>query len=197
MAGEMPPAGGGGQGELLQRKLGPMPVWVWALIGLAGAWLYAKWRSNQQAASAAQQTQVADTSSAESQQVAPQFVIENNLPPEANPGTATPPSQAGSPTPAPPVVAPPGKGTHPPIGHPPIPAGPPKPISGKRPLVYRVQHGDTLDSIAASHGVKGGGGELFTFNTTPGNRPPATINTLRKRGPNLIYPGEEILIPQN
>lgn len=188
------------EGSLLQRKVGPMPVWVWALVGLAAAWLYAKWRGGKQAAA----TDTTGAGSSESAASAPEFIIEENLPTvpvTVSPGGGTPSGPITTPTPVP-VTSPPGKGPKPPIGggKPPRqsgggvvgkPGGTPK---AKGAIPYRVREGDTLASIAQSHGTTWQ--KLFAYNTTPGNRPANTIAELKKRGPSLLFPGEEILIPQ-
>jgi cytoskeletal protein RodZ len=184
----------GAQHTLLTSKWGPLPVWAWALAGLAAAWLYAKWRSNQAATA---DTTTADTSGdAQSQDVAPQFIIENNLPPTSTPSAPV------STTPAPPVVTPPGTTPSPPTNVRPIgPQGGPvftKPAPSpakKQPIAYKVVHGDSLSKIAAKYHVPGGREALWKYNTTPGNRPASSIATLKKRGPNLLFAGETILIP--
>lgn len=189
------PTGPKASGSLLTRKLGPLPVWVYALLILVGAWVYAKYRNKQQAASTSTDTSGTDTSAPEGQAVAPQFVIENNMP-ATTIGSANQPVPS-TPPPQPPTVTPPGKGTKPPTGGGKPPAKPPtkKPgSSGKPPIKYRVVHGDTLTSIAQSHGVTEA--ELWAFNTDPKNRSASSIATLKRRGQNTIFAGEEILIPQ-
>jgi LysM repeat protein len=166
--------------------------------------VFAKYRDLKAAAAAAQSPAAAPgtTASSESQQVAPQFLIENNMPAENQPpiNITAPVTVAGVPsapvstpaTPAPPVVTPPSTSPKPPTTtKPPPPA--PKPIP-KAPKEYKVVHGDTLSAIAARNHTTWQ--KLFTYNTTPGVRPAATIAELKRRGPNLLYAGETILIPQ-
>lgn len=190
----------------LTKKAGALPVWGWALLGLILAYAYSRYQSNK-ATKADNATTSASTVAGEPNTSPPEFVIEENLPPGAptdvtvnTPVTVSPPGMA----PAPPV----GGGHHPPVGEPPPPvrgtgpspaptpphAGPPSPPGRKEPIVYRVVHGDTLSSIAARYHTTWQA--LWAYNTTPGNRPASTIATLKQRGPNLIYAGEEILIPQ-
>ncbi|MEV8530081.1 LysM domain-containing protein [Streptomyces sp. NPDC052000] len=186
------------EGNFLTSKWGPVPVWVWAMAGLVIAWAFAKYRDLKSAAAAAQAPAAAPgaTASSESQQVAPQFLIENNMPTDPISITA-PVTVAGVPsapvppaTPAPPVVTPPSTAPKPPVtSKPPAPKPTPKP-----PLEYKVHHGDTLSGIAAKYGTTWQ--KLFTFNTTPGVRPASTIAELKKRGPSLLYANETILIPQ-
>lgn len=196
------------QTSLLTSKWGPLPVWGWSLIGLAVAWIYAKWRASQQDKANQDTATPADTGMGtdQTQAVAPQFVIENNLPSESSPVTApaTPPVQSTPPGTSshPPVVVPPGRGTPipapaptgKPAGVTATPIKAPTPVKKKPPIQYRVKPGDTLSSIAARYHTTWQ--KLWAFNTTPGNRPAATIATLKKRGPNLIEPNELILIPQ-
>lgn len=181
-----------GEHNLLTSKVGKIPVWVLALGGLVLAWLYAKWRDTKAAAAAANTEQVATADAAQGQDVAPQFIIENNMPPDV--GAPSQPSAPVTPTNPPPVITPPGKGPNPPTTKPPVKTPNPPKKTAKKPIVYRVQHGDTLDSIAKKHHTTWQA--LWKYNTTPGNRPASTIATLKKRGPSLLYAGEEIDIPQ-
>lgn len=177
---------------LLMRKWGPFQVWVYALAGLVAAWLIAKWRASQSAkTSGAEQADTADI--AESEQVAPQFIIENNMP--AGVGAPTTPQVPVPTKPVPPpVITPPGTTPNPPTTTPPKPP-PKKPTPAKKkPVTYKVKHGDTLSAIAKKYGTTWQ--QLWTYNTTSGNRSADAIKTLKQRGPNLLYAGETILIPQ-
>lgn len=184
-----------GEKSLLTSKWGPLPVWAWGGIGLVVAWLFAKWRSSQSDKKASSQADTADLSdTAESEQVAPQFIIENNMPATGVGAPPTPQAPVPPPTTTP-VVTPPGKAPNPPVttpGHAPKPARP-KPTK-KAPLTYVVKHGDKLSTIAKRYGTTWQ--ELWTYNTTAGNRPADTIKTLKQRGPDLLFAGEKILIPQ-
>jgi LysM repeat protein len=189
-----------GEQNLIMRKYGPLPGWAWATLLLAAAWAYAKYRSSKTSStSSTDSTDTTGTSddSSETDAVAPQFVIENNLP--AGGGASAPIAPVTS-TPTP-VVTPPGtttappvSGTNPVVAKPgPITVAPSKPAA-KKPISYKVVHGDTLTSIAKKYHTTAAA--LYTYNTTAGVRPAATIATLKKRGPNLIVAGETILIPQ-
>lgn len=200
----------GGAETMLTSKWGPAPVWVWGLGSLVVLWVVAKWRDMKKAASANQdQPQTADATgdyAAEGQAVAPQFVIENNMPqsylpvPAPTPGTTTPAPSEPVKTPLPaPIVHPPGVTPHPPVTTRPKPPTT-KPAS-KPPIQYKVKTGDSLSKIAAKYRNPKTGRpftwqELWQFNTTPGVRPASTITTLKKRGPNTLYANETILIPQ-
>ncbi len=179
-----------GERNLLTSKWGPAPVWVWAMGGLVVAWLVAKWRDSKSSKQQAAQADTADT--AESEQVAPQFIIENNMP--AGVGAPTTPSAPITVPPGPPpTTTPPGTTPNPPTTTTPKPP-PKKPPAKKPPVQYKVKHGDTLTAIAKRYGTTWQA--LWTYNTTAGNRPADTIKTLKSRGPNLLYAGETILIPQ-
>lgn len=181
MADEVKPSG-----SLIKQKWGPLPVWGWGLILLGLAWGYSKYKSTKKTASSdTSVTPPAD--SGESEATAPQFIIENNMP-QGNTPVTTPVG------PSTPVVTPPGTTPGPPVSQPPPPSKTPTPTK-KNPIKYVVKHGDTLSGIAGKY--KTTASKLFTYNTTPGVRPASTIATLKSRGPNLIYAGETILIPQS
>lgn len=205
---------GTAEGNLLSKKWGPAPVWVYALLGLVAAWLYSKYKSSSAAAS----TATTDTTgTGETTATAPEFIIENNEPVATS---GTPSAPVTTPVSTPPVVTPPGKTPAPPVSSkpapppgtgspvqanpiksplPPVKGTPVSPIKGtpaKKPAIsYRVVAGDTLSSIAAKYHTTAAA--LYAYNTTPGVRPASTIATLKKRGPNLIYSGETILVPQS
>lgn len=185
------------QKNMLTYKLGgKVPVWVAALGGLILAWLYAKWRAGKASSDTTSKADTADATGtdSESEQVAPQFIIENNMP--AGVGAPTTPSAPVTVPPAPPPVTTlPGTTPNPPVITPTKPVTPPKTSPAKKaPIKYVVKHGDTLSAIAKKY--KTTVAALWTYNTTPGVRPAATIKTLKARGQNLLYAGETILIPQ-
>jgi LysM repeat protein len=180
-----------GEQSLLTSKWGPLPVWLWGGIGLLLAWLFAKWRDSK----TPKKDDSADTADlgdeSESEKVAPQFIIENNMP--AGVGAPTTPAAPVPPPSTTPVVTPPSKGPNPPVTLPgKLPGKPPS--KKKTPLQYKVKHGDTLSSIAKRYHTTWQA--LWKYNTTAGNRPASTIATLKKRGPNLLYANETVLIPQ-
>lgn len=191
------------EGSLLTKKWGPAPVWVYALLGLVGAWLYSKYKSSSSTAAAA--TTAAGT--AETTATAPEFIIENNEPVGVS---GTPSAPITTPVSTAPVVTPPSTGSGVPVVAKPIPApieptpvkataptSPAKPTAPakKAPIQVKVVAGDTLSTIAAKYHTTAAA--LYAYNTTPGVRPASTIATLKKRGPNLIYAGETILVPQS
>jgi len=180
--------------NLLTSKWGPVPVWVWALGGLVVAWLVAKWRDSKSTKKDAQQADTADLQdTSETEQVAPQFIIENNMP--AGVGAPTTPSAPITTPPGPPPTTTlPGKLPNPPGTTPPKPPAKKPPAKKKEPLKYTVKHGDTLSAIAKKYHTTWQ--SLWQYNTADGNRPANTIKTLKSRGPNLLYAGETILIPQ-
>lgn len=183
------------QKNMITYKVGgKVPVWVIMIGLLVLAWLYAKWRAGKADTTASTtKADTADATDSESEQVAPQFIIENNMP--AGVGAPTTPSAPVTVPPAPPAVTTlPGTTPNPPVITPTKPVTPPKTSPKKAPVKYVVKHGDTLSAIAKKY--KTTTAKLWTYNTTPGNRPAATIKTLKARGQNLLYAGETILIPQ-
>lgn len=187
--------------NFLQKKQGPLPVWAWAALGLGAAYAYSRYKANKAAASTTPTT--ATSSAGEPAGTPPEFVIENNMPAINIPQAPVSPVAT-----APPVATPPGTSPSPPVtpplqgGNP--PRGPGGPVSTAPPPAppttvtrsaahYIVHAGDTLSSIASRNGTTWQA--LWTYNTTPGNRPAQTIATLKARGPNLLYSGETILIP--
>lgn len=199
--------------DFLTQKAGILPIWGWGAVGLGAAYAYSRYKANQ---SAAQGNGTTGTTNAAGESTAanPQFIIENNEP-AGGWGSVSVPVTVNNPAPVP-VTTPPGTGTQPPVttpppiqgGNPPHqgnpvqvppskPTAPAKPAP-KPPVAYKVQHGDTLSSIAAKYHTTWQA--LWAFNTGTGsgtaNRPAATIATLKQRGPNLLYAGETIYVPQ-
>lgn len=171
--------------NFLTRKLGPMPMYGWMGSLLALLIAVSLWRNKSSSAAAGTDTATSDT--VPSDQV-PDYITQvyntvnattgqattSGAPPTTTPVQTTPPVvPPKAPTPAPPVTA-------------------KSPV--KAPVSYRVKAGDTLTSIARHYGTTWQA--LWTYNTTSGVRPAATIATLKQRGPNLLYSGETILVPQ-
>lgn len=192
-----------GEKNLLMTKWGPMPVWAWGGIALVLAWIYAKYRSSKASSTSTADTAGSGDSSSETEATAPQFIIENNMPGGGAP-SAPVGAPAGPPAPVGPIVTPPTKIPAPPTSTPPHPIVPPagngpqpKPApkpAKKAPIQYKVKTGDNLTTIAAKYHTTAAA--LWKYNTTPGNRPAATISTLKSRGEDKLYAGETILIPQ-
>lgn len=198
--------------DFLTRKAGVLPVWGWGAIGLGAAYAYSRYKANQAAAQGNGTTSTTDASG-ESTAAVPQFIIENQEP--NSPSSISVPVTVNTPAPVP-VTTPPGTAPTPPTNQPPAqgaapPRGPAGPAPAQRPpvttpakpaapaapryAVYKVQHGDTLSGIAAKYHTTWQA--LWSFNT--GSSSPRTASakaTLLKRGPNLLYAGEEIYIPQ-
>lgn len=205
--------------SLLTSKKGPFPVWGWALGLLALAYFYSRYKANKTAAPA--NTAATGTGTAgEPATGAPQYIIENNLPPSPSapvtvtmpPPVATPPGTA----PQPPTNAPPpvqsggaidqgGTATHPVTPTPapkpppaPAPAPAPRPVS-KPP--HTVVPGDSYSKIAQENGVQASGNTpawqvLYNYNIGPNSPHSAAARAkLQSQGPNLIYSGQTIYIP--
>jgi len=197
--------------DFLTQKAGILPVWGWGAIGLGAAYAYSRYKANQAAAQGNGTTSTTNAAG-ESTASAPQFIIENQEP--NNPSSISVPVTVNNPAPVP-VTTPPGTTTQPPtnqpplqgqpvgspvgpvpVGAPPTTTAPAKPTAPAAPkyTVYKVQSGDTLSSIAAKYHTTWQA--LWSFNT--GSSSPRTASakaTLLKRGPNLLYSGEEIYIP--
>ena len=141
-----PSRSGGGGGNVLTHKLGPLPTWVWISIAAALIIAYSWWKSK--SANAASSANTAASSTPADQ--VPQFVNQTYTtvtPPSVNvtdTDTAPPPASG---TPAPPGPTPtPVKAPAPrPAGHPVQP-----PIFNK---TYIVKKGETLNSIAKQLGI--------------------------------------------
>lgn len=184
----------GGIGETLKSKLGPLPVWVWTLLGTItlALFLISKKNKGDTSQAAADQTNSDLGSAAE---LANMFEVAGLMPYQGGDvyiNTTQPQNPPSSPSKphGPPWHPPTGGGAKPPSsggGKPPT-KGAPKPRA-----TYTVKHGDNLSKIAAKYGTTADA--LFKYNTTPGVRPAETEATLKKRGKNLIYSGEKILIP--
>lgn len=180
----------------LKSKAGPLPVWAWTLLGsiaLALVLIRKKNKSGDTSKAAADQTNSDLGSAAE---LANMFEVAGLMPYQGGDvyinttTTQNPPPSPGTPTTLPGHI--PGK---PPVHQPHNGGGGTPPIHGapKPRATYTVKHGDTLTSIAKKYGTTADA--IFKFNTTPGVRPADTEAVLKKRGKNLIYANEKILIP--
>jgi LysM repeat protein len=203
--------------DFLTSKAGPLPVWGWGAAGLGAAYAYSRYKANQAAAQGNGTTSTTNAAG-ESTAAAPQFVIENNEPWGAGATSSTAPVTV-TPTPPVPVTTPPGTSTTPPVttttspvlqgGNPPSlldvapAASGPAPAqstttakpAAKAPTAYKVQAGDTLSSIAAKFHTTASA--LFSYNTGASSPHSAAARAqLLKQGPNLIYSGQTIYIPQ-
>lgn len=105
MAPESPPAAAParGGGNVLTRKIGPLPTWAWVAIVSVILIGYAYWR-NKQAASSTDATADTSADGTDASQV-PQFVNQTYT-------SVTPPATTGAPAP-PPATTTPGGGTTP------------------------------------------------------------------------------------
>lgn len=177
----------------LKTKAGPLPIWAWAGLGtilLALVLMRKKSKSGDTSKAAADQTN-ADLGSAA--QLANMFTVAGLMPYQGGDVYINTTETNNPPKPGTLPWQPPGHGHKPPHpgggGKPPTGGG----TVGKPRATYVVKHGDTLTKIAKQFGTTPA--KLFKYNTTKGVRPAETIATLKKRGPNLIYANEKILIP--
>lgn len=177
----------------LKSKIGPMPVWVWALLGTIALALFLikkKKSSSDTSQAAADQTNSDLGSAAE---LANMFNVAGLMPYQGGDvyinttTTQNPPPTPGKPTP----VTLPGSTSGHPVVNP--PKGPVNPSSSKPQAIVTVQKNDTISSIAKRYGFTWQ--EVYKYNTTPGVRTASAIKTLKSRGPNKIYSGEKLYIP--
>lgn len=163
------------------QKIGPAPVWAYGALGLGAALVVANYRAGKNPPKGAASDTADDTVP---QDQVPAYITQNYI--TVNNEGDDAPTVPGVPT----------TPTVPPVAPPKTPA-PPKPPVVTKPRAkaqeYRVKHGDTLSSIAKRYHTTWQA--IWKFNTTAGNRPAATIKTLKNRGPNLLYANELILIP--
>lgn len=177
----------------LKSKAGPLPIWAWTLLGtIALALFLMRQKSkNTNDKAAADQTNSDLGSAAE---LANMFEVAGLMPYQGGDvyinttNEKNPPASKGTPS---------GQGHtghHWPPGPPTEHPGPPSTKGApKAQATYVVKHNDTLTSIGRKYGFSWQ--ELYKYNTTPGVRDASTEATLKKRGPNLLYAGEKILIP--
>jgi nucleoid-associated protein YgaU len=180
--------------EMLTRKAGPLPMWGWGAIGLGAALTYALVKQRKAADSSQQDQAVTEVPSDQ----VPDFISQVSVTNVEPPTTGTPPPSTGTTSPPrttlpQPITSPPVATKPKPVVSKPVPKAPTTKKTPAKPTSYKVQHGDTLSSIAKKYGTTWQA--LWTYNTTAGNRPADTIKTLKSRGPNLLYAGETILIP--
>jgi hypothetical protein len=114
MAPEAPPAPvrgqaapGGGSGNPLKRKIGPLPTWAWVLIALAGLLGVAYWRNRGTSSSSSGSASDSTGDTTDASQV-PQFVNQTF--------TSVSPPTAPNPVPGPAPITTPMKPTPPPVG---------------------------------------------------------------------------------
>jgi len=176
--------------EILTRKLGPAPVWVYAAIAiLGGAWLLRRNAAKKQAAE--EQTANSDVTAGG---VVDQYAMAYPMPYQSDVfvNVQNPP--------APITINNPGAVVNPPTFKAPLPA--PNPVAPAPPprvqsVNYVVQRGDTLWSIAAK--ILGSGAKnqvIYQANK-------ATIEAVARQhgysssqSGHWIFPGEKLVIPK-
>lgn len=192
--------------EVIQQKVGPLPLWAWGGIGV-GILLLVNYRTSKTATDSGSGSATGDTGTGtvpDSQ--IPQFINQTYTtvqPPAVSPPNVTVPVTVNNPPPVvnpppPPVVTPPAPKPKPP----PAPKPAPKPAPAQnshaaakaptKPVVhYTVQSGDSLSKIAAKYHTtwqaiwaKNGGG-------TGDRTKPMGLN----KDPNVIYKGQVLVIP--
>lgn len=190
----------------LKAKWHGVPVYIIALAGVMGLALYLK-RRNSTSSSATTAANQTNTNLGTAGQMSNQFWLAGMMPfqggnvyvtqTNTSPGATKPPAKKGG---GPIIIDHPPGHYRPPVKPPvhPVP-GKKKPLPSQVDYTYHVKKNDTLSGIAKHYGLTTA--QLWNFNTgtNPANsamRPKSTIATLKKRGPNLIFPNETLAIPK-
>lgn len=195
----------------LKSKLGPLPVWGWAILGTAALALWISRHKGQSAADKAAANQT-NTDLGTASSLANFFDVAGIMPYSGGDVYVTQTVNSG---PSQPVVnkpgggplpVPPGRGVKPPKPTKPTPANtanpkssaPPKPLQVKINTKDSAKWNDTLSGIASHYGMTWQ--QLFAFNTATGakgaNRSASTIAKLKRRGPDLVYNGTTFYVPK-
>jgi hypothetical protein len=182
-------------GQLLTRKLGPMPMWAWMLAGLAVALVYRQWQANKAATTQTTGSTVDTTPP----NVTQDFITINapiSTAPEEPPGQgrSEPPQgggQGGVAGGTPPAVVHPGPiPVRVPSRPTPTPA-PTKPagqwVTVAKWTATRTAWNSTLSGIAAHFKIKSW--------QTVWNAPQNAALKARRKDPKLIQPGDKIFVP--
>lgn len=186
----------------LKNKVGGLPIGVWAVIFTAGLTLILmRNRSKSADSAAAGQT---NTNLGTASSLADLFTVAGIMPYSGGDVYITQTvNQPGSQPAKPGYKTKPGWGpwiVNRPVVKPPKTNRrlPPLAVTSTPPKIVTVHKGDTLTSLARRFGLTAN--QLYAYNTGSGaqgaNRKPSTIQTLKKRGPDLIYGGEKIYIPR-
>lgn len=104
----------GGGGNFLTSKLGPLPVWVWAAMGLGFAITYYLWQKKAANSTASASNTSTGTTGTTNASLIPQFVNQvyaNTTPPTANSLTKTKTGKEGIPSTSVTINVPDGSGT--------------------------------------------------------------------------------------
>ena len=149
---ESAPERTGGGGNVLTRKVGPLPMWGWMAVGLLIAGLYYLYNKNKSSNSTAQTTATNNTPGGVDSSLVPQFINQEyvNTTPPAAPNVTVNNTVPIPPPPAPPSVT---------IPPPPSTGGntvAPRPAPVSSPIfngTYVVKKGQTLADIAKQFGI--------------------------------------------
>lgn len=176
------------KGSIIWEKKGPLPVWAWALIFLAGLLLFVLWRRNL-AATAAATTTGDETILPGNQSPPPVFIV----PQAATPAVQVPINVLPAPvTPATVPAAPPGGGAPPPAQAPASPAPVPS-APGK--YVSVTKYPSTFGTISGIWSYfKSRGGTAPSWQAVWNHPLNATLRS--KRGqPDRIQPNDKVFVP--
>lgn len=162
----------------LKQKAGPMPIWVWALLGTAALALFlirGKSTTNSDTTDAAADQANSDLGSAS--ELANLFNVAGLMPYQGGDVYVNTTSTAANP---------PTKTT--------TPVNVPAPKAPAPVATYTVKKNDTMATIAKKYGVTAT--TLWKYNTFPGVRSPSAAATMRVRQTdNKLIPGETVVIP--
>lgn len=199
MAADTPPPPAGA-GSFFTRKLGPLPMWAWMLVALVAVYAVVSWRNAHSGATTQPDTSSlpANTDPAPITQFYDYVTVTSPEQPPAGGRTDAPGGSPSTGSATPPAGGSGGSGTTPPPKNP-KPA--PKPTSGAvatpKPKTITVTvakyttmnppWNSTLSGIAAKEGY---GGDWAAIWNDPAN---ASLKSRRKQ-PNLIQPGDKIVV---
>lgn len=194
----------GGTKSFVTQKLGPLPVWVYGLTGLAAAVLYSQWKKNKAAATPTDDPGLVNGVRLVGGDQTPPLVFQNystdvNTFNWAPPGGGRPHPPSPAPVPAPlPIGIP--EATPPPATPAPRPAPTPAPSPAPAPSgqwVTVAKWGNpapwnsTLWGIAQHFG-RGGSSTNWLYIW---NAPQNAAEKARRKDPKLIQPGDRLWVP--
>ena len=173
--------------DLLTRRLGPFPVWLYFVVLVIGGVIFLRWRKTKGSGTSKLNSDATLAPNLTSQ---PSTLIPYTTDVFVNIQQPGAPGPAGEPGPA----GPPGPAVETPVNNTPPP--PPAQTS----MTYLIKAGDTLRDIAYTFGYRDAGGNLIPEALYAANA--ATIEAVARQhgysssnGGWWIFPGTEILLP--
>jgi LysM repeat protein len=161
----------------LKQKMGPMPVWVWALLGTATLALFLIRKKSSSTATDSTSSDQSNSDLGSASELANLFNVAGLMPYQGGDVYVNTTTTA---------QAPPTKTT----GGVTVPA----PKAPAPSATYTVKSGDTMASIAKKYGFTAA--TLWKYNTFPGVRSPSAEAAMKVRqSDNKLVPGETVVIP--